>query len=211
MATTMDGKIATKNFDSKWITNEKSRKFSHILRAENNAVLVGGNSFRKDNPQLNCRINGLKNSSPKAIIMSNNIDVKMQKQLQSRQIGTYIASSNKEYKKLENQYIKLILCKNNADGLIDIKDFLEKLPALGINNLLVEGGGSIVAEFLKAKIIDEIVLFQSGLIIGGDGVNAVAAAGVGLVVDIKQIGLNFSLKRIQKFDDDIMIIYSKED
>lgn len=70
LATSLDGKIATKNFDSKWITGEKARNFAHLLRAKNDAILVGNNTFKKDNPRLDCRLPGLEEFSPKIIILS---------------------------------------------------------------------------------------------------------------------------------------------
>ncbi len=74
LATSLDGKIATKTFDSKWITSEKARQFSHHLRAINDAILVGANTVRKDDPMLDCRIAGLESFSPKRVIISNNLD-----------------------------------------------------------------------------------------------------------------------------------------
>lgn len=70
LATSLDGKIATKNFDSKWITGEKARNFAHLLRAKNDAILVGANTFAKDNPLLDCRLPGLEEFSPKIIVLS---------------------------------------------------------------------------------------------------------------------------------------------
>ncbi len=70
LATSLDGKIATKNFDSKWITSERARDFAHLLRAKNDAILVGANTARKDNPRLDCRLPGLEEFSPKIIILS---------------------------------------------------------------------------------------------------------------------------------------------
>lgn len=70
LATSLDGKIATHNFDSKWITQNLARNYSHLLRAKNDAILVGANTYKKDNPSLDCRIAGLEIFSPKIIILS---------------------------------------------------------------------------------------------------------------------------------------------
>ncbi|MBM3579781.1 MAG: bifunctional diaminohydroxyphosphoribosylaminopyrimidine deaminase/5-amino-6-(5-phosphoribosylamino)uracil reductase RibD, partial [Alphaproteobacteria bacterium] len=70
LATSLDNKIATKNFDSKWITGEKARQFSHLLRAKNDAILVGANTFRKDAPRLDCRLSGLEEFSPRIVVLS---------------------------------------------------------------------------------------------------------------------------------------------
>jgi diaminohydroxyphosphoribosylaminopyrimidine deaminase/5-amino-6-(5-phosphoribosylamino)uracil reductase len=70
LATSLDGKIATKTFDSKWITCQKARDFAHLLRAKNDAILVGANTFKKDNPKLDCRLPGLENFSPRIVVLS---------------------------------------------------------------------------------------------------------------------------------------------
>ena len=70
IAISLDGKIATKYFDSKWISNEKSRQFAHHLRSINDGILVGKNTFEKDQPKLDCRIKGLEEFSPQKIIMT---------------------------------------------------------------------------------------------------------------------------------------------
>ena len=70
LATSLDGKIATKNFDSKWITSDQARDFAHFLRAKNDAILVGANTAAKDNPRLDCRLPGLEEFSPRIIILS---------------------------------------------------------------------------------------------------------------------------------------------
>lgn len=77
IASSIDGKVALNNYKSKWITNDISRKYGHILRAKNDAILCGNNTYKIDQPKLDCRINGLKEKSPDIFIYSNkNIDGK---------------------------------------------------------------------------------------------------------------------------------------
>lgn len=69
LAVSLDGKIALHNYSSKWISGELSRNYTHLLRAKNDAIMVGANSFKYDNPSLDCRIKGLGDKSPKKIII----------------------------------------------------------------------------------------------------------------------------------------------
>ena len=73
VAVSLDGKIATKNGDSKWISGELARNYAHKLRSQNNAILIGGETYRKDNPELTCRLEGLEQFSPKKFVISKSL------------------------------------------------------------------------------------------------------------------------------------------
>ncbi len=153
LATSLDGKIATKNFQSKWITNEKSRLFAHHLRAVNDAILVGANTIKQDNPSLDCRIVGLENFSPKKIIITKNSEF-----------------SGKE-KIFQNGEVIIL----KPDNLLEA---LKTLCQSGINSVLVEGGKSIATQFLQQNLVDELVWIKSGKIIGDDGIAAIGELGL---------------------------------
>lgn len=178
LATSLDGKIATKTFDSKWITNEISRKYGHYLRAKNDAILIGANSIRKDNPSLNCRIEGLEDLSPIKIILSNSLDLDLNNKIfNENNIKTYIATNNKnkdKHKKFIKNNINIILFKN-------LKDLLSKLCKIGINNLLIEGGSNTSTNFLKEGLIDEIVHFQGNQLLGNDSIGAISNLDLNLL------------------------------
>ncbi len=153
LATSLDGKIATKNFQSKWITNEKSRQFAHHLRAINDAILVGANTIKQDDPSLDCRIPGLENFSPKKIIIAKNSEFS----------GNEKIFANGE---------TIILKPDN------LRESLKTLCTQGINSLLVEGGKQIATQFLQEKLVDELVWIRSGKIIGEDGIDAIGELGL---------------------------------
>lgn len=71
IASTFDGMVALKNFESKWITNDISRKYGHYLRSINDAILCGSSTYKIDNPKLDCRIKGLEHKSPDIFVYSN--------------------------------------------------------------------------------------------------------------------------------------------
>lgn len=184
IATSLDGKIATKNFDSKWITNEKSRQFSHFLRAKNDAILIGGNTLRKDNPSLDCRILGLEEYSPKVVIISRNAE---------------FDANLKVFQNSENPPIIL----SNKLG-INFKEALQTLFFQGINSVLVEGGAQIATQFLQQKLVDELVWIRSPKIIGNDGV---AAIGDLNFLEISKVLNGFTKKEVKYFGDDVAEIF----
>lgn len=202
LATSLDGKIATKNFDSKWITSEKSRLFAHHLRAINDAILVGANTIKKDDPSLDCRILGLEDFSPKRFIISNSLDFDLSAKIfqNCEKISTTILSS-KNSKKFQN----LVLCaeKNNK---VDLRNALEKICQSGVNSVLVEGGQNIATQFLKENLVDELVWIRSSKIIGNDGV---AAIGDLNFTKISEVLTEFTKVEAKILEDDLVEIYRK--
>lgn len=184
IATSFDGKIATKNFDSKWITNEKSRQFSHFLRAKNDAILIGGNTLRRDNPSLDCRILGLEEYSPKIVIISRNSEFDL------------------SLKIFQNQKNPPIILSNKLG--INLKDALLKLCSQGINSVLVEGGAQIATQFLQQNLVDELVWIRSSKIIGNDGI---AAIGDLNFLEISKVLSGFTKKEVKYFGDDVAEIF----
>jgi diaminohydroxyphosphoribosylaminopyrimidine deaminase/5-amino-6-(5-phosphoribosylamino)uracil reductase len=209
IATSIDGKIATKNFDSKWISNERSRKYSHYLRAKNDAILIGANSFVKDNPLLNCRIKSLEKYSPTRIILNKNFDISLSKDFleSAKNIPTFIIVRDNFDEKL-NKYpnINIIKSKLDSDNQIDLEYLLPKLLKININNLLIEGGSKIINSFLKKNLIDRIIMINSNFILGNDAISAFGDLDIKYLSEIKN---KFEIKKIKKYNDNIITIFQK--
>lgn len=203
LATSLDGKIATKTFDSKWITNEKSRQYGHYLRAKNDAILIGVNSVKKDDPILDCRISGLEEFSPIRIIFSTKLDLDLNFKIfqNLEKIPTYIATQNKDLQKQERFLqagVKIILFEN-------LQNLLQELCKMGINNLLIEGGANVSKEFLQENLVDEIMHFQANQILGSDALSAIAD------LNINNLSQSLKFQRIssQNLDGDQLTILRK--
>ncbi len=214
IATSLDGKIATKNFQSKWITSENSRKFGNFLRSKNQAILVGANTVRIDNPSLDCRILGLEEYSPTKIIICKNLDFTFNENIFSKnpQIATIILcpESQKNHPNLQkflqiNPQNLAIFCEV-IDGKIDLENALKKLNEIGINSILVEGGSSIITQFLHQNLVDELIWIQAGIIIGNDGLEAVGKLGI---TNLNEALNNFQLQKFWQSDNDLIRVYKK--
>jgi len=214
IATSLDGKIATKNFKSKWITSENSRKFGNFLRSKNQAILVGANTVRIDNPRLDCRISGLEEYSPTKIIICKNLDFTFAENIFTKnpQIATIILcpESQKNHPNLakflqKNPQNLAIFCPIVNDK-IDMEDALKKLNKIGINSILIEGGSSIITQFLQKNLVDELIWIQAAIIIGNDGLEAVGKLGINNLNDAIN---NFKLQKFWNCEDDFIRIYKK--
>lgn len=170
-AMTLDGKTATFTGDSKWISNENSRKLVHELRNEFMAVAVGINTIIADDPLLNCRLQGHVCQPARIIIdtkASIPIDSKIAKTAKEyRTIVAHGTSADKDKLKMLNTlYIETMECEE-IENHVDIRDMMMKLGVMGIDSIILEGGGTVNEAFLKAGCVDEVMFFIAPKIIGG--------------------------------------------
>ncbi len=171
IAQSLDGKIATRTGESRWITGEKARQFSHKLRAKADAVLVGVNTVLKDDPQLNVRL-GRATHQPVKIIL----DARLRTGL-SAKIFSYSSGSGKilifttsraplKKRKLLSKKAEVIIVKEKPKGYVDWKQTLQILGQKGIVNLLIEGGHEVLMSAFGAGIVNEAYFFVAPKVIG---------------------------------------------
>jgi len=175
IASTADGKIATNLYESKWITNSTSRMFGHKLRSLNECLIVGTGTIRKDNPILDCRLEGLSERSPDIFVLDRRLDLKHNlKIFSNKNRRIYIFYSDKTKKKILNsKNIKYIKIKE-VNNVLDIKTIIKKISKLGYMRILVEGGAKLSASLLENNLIDEITWFRASKIMGSNGISAIS-------------------------------------
>lgn len=180
MAMTLDGKIATANGDSKWVTGSKARSRVQKLRQRADAVMVGGETARRDKPSLNVR-ESCNSRQPRRIIVS---------------------------RKLNVQKLEKILPPGSGPEIISPKsanDWISEMKRLGkenVTSILVEGGGELAAEMLNAGIVNKIEFHIAPKILGGRNSRPVVGGrNPGSLSEALQLE-NVSLKKI---DGDICI------
>jgi len=181
LATSLDGRIATASGESRWITGRAARERAHLLRATHDAVLVGTGTALADDPQLTCRLPGLESRSPVRIVIDRHLRLPANLRLfaEADQAPTWVATlasaDPARQAALAKAGVKIVATGPNAAGGIDLADLLLRLGDEGLTRLLVEGGGQLAAALLRASLIDRLVWMRAPLVIGGDGLPAVAA------------------------------------
>jgi len=206
-ASTLDGRIATRTGDSRWISGEESRAFVHRLRHAVDGIMVGINTVKKDNPALTTRLQDMKGRDPVRIILDTNLSMPEEAKVLRLDSDSDIiiitgdsVSGDKKIK-LESQGAKIIEAPVK-DNLIDLDELMNSLGALGITSLLIEGGSRVIASALSAKIVDKVVFFYAPKILGGDdGVPVCKGPGPDLMdgcIPVKNIN-------VRRFGDDVMI------
>ncbi|MCF7870818.1 MAG: bifunctional diaminohydroxyphosphoribosylaminopyrimidine deaminase/5-amino-6-(5-phosphoribosylamino)uracil reductase RibD [Candidatus Omnitrophica bacterium] len=197
-AQTLDGKIATSLGRSKWITTDKSRNFSRKLRDKYDAVLIGAETLRKDNPKLN----GLK-KKPYKIIISSSLDLPKNSYIFKNSADKIIIFTLSKLKTKSNlpKPVKIFALKEAKKG-ISLKQVLRKLYSYGIMSVFVEGGSYTLGRFFEEKIVDKVYFFIAPKICGGE--NSITSVGAAGVKKIEKC-LKLQKVKIKKIDEDILI------
>jgi diaminohydroxyphosphoribosylaminopyrimidine deaminase/5-amino-6-(5-phosphoribosylamino)uracil reductase len=176
-AMSLDGKMACAGGDSKWITSSATRYNARILRAEYDAILVGINTVLKDNPRPTARTRGHKD--PLRVIIDSKLKVPIDAKVFADS-NVLVATSKKhdpnKRKILEQMGIRVLIVGKER---VDLKELMQKLAALKVTSILIEGGGEVNASALKAGIVDRLLFFVAPKIIGGtDAPGPVGGEGV---------------------------------
>ncbi|MDR2780082.1 MAG: bifunctional diaminohydroxyphosphoribosylaminopyrimidine deaminase/5-amino-6-(5-phosphoribosylamino)uracil reductase RibD [Synergistaceae bacterium] len=200
-AMSLDGDIALANGESKWITGGPARRLAHLMRAENDAVLVGVGTVLKDDPMLSVRDSD--GVSPMKSVVDRDLKTPPEARVLSE--GNCVIFSGpspdeSKFSSLLSRGAKIIKMETDAEGRIPPGGILREFASMGVNNLLVEGGAGLVSSFVKARAADEFSLFVSPRIMG----NGIGAFG-GLSFELMNGTIRLKDVRYRKIGEDFLI------
>jgi diaminohydroxyphosphoribosylaminopyrimidine deaminase / 5-amino-6-(5-phosphoribosylamino)uracil reductase len=181
-AMSLDGKIATRTGDSKWITSEAARREAHKLRASVDAVMVGANTVIRDDPQLTVR-HEVRGRQPFRVVVDargrtpRNAKLFRDKHRTRTIILTTTLSPARWRRELALRGVGMLIVKAKG-GRVDLRAALLALGKSNVTSLLVEGGGELLGSFFDARLVDAVALFLGPIVIGGRGaITTVAGEG----------------------------------
>ena len=176
-AMTLDGKIASANGDSKWVTGEKAREHVHFLRKKYSAILAGIDTVLADDPLLNCRTE--EGVDPIRVICDSHLRLPMDSQIvktagKIRTIAAYTDAEEETKKKLESTGVELLQI-SEKNGHVDLEKLIRTLGEKKIDSILVEGGGNIHGSLLQTGLVNRVYAYIAPKLIGGK--NALSPVG----------------------------------
>jgi diaminohydroxyphosphoribosylaminopyrimidine deaminase/5-amino-6-(5-phosphoribosylamino)uracil reductase len=190
LAATLDGRIAAAGGDSRWITGPAARRLAHALRDISDAVLVGAGTVRTDDPHLTCRLRG--GRDPVRVVVAG---PRLALPTGARVLApggppTWVVAPlgapAARVDRLRRRGVEVFLLPGRR-GRVPFASLVRMLGARGLTSLLIEGGGTVAAEALRARVVDRLVLFMAPAVLGGDAVAAVRALGVHRVDDALRV------------------------
>ncbi|RKQ71430.1 riboflavin-specific deaminase-like protein [Litorimonas taeanensis] len=202
LATSLDGKIALANGQSEWITGEAARRQGRLLRAEHDAIAVGSNTAVLDNPQLTTRLEGRKN--PHRVIFDSQVRLSPESNLaqtaRTNPVTVFCsegAETTVSAMALKSLHVQVLPVAKSEAGL-DVKLALSLLKNLGLQTVLLEGGGTLAASFIRHNLVDTIEWFRAPVVLGAEGRPAIGNLALEHIsniyrfdrIDVQEIGVD---------------------
>ncbi|RAK09339.1 diaminohydroxyphosphoribosylaminopyrimidine deaminase [Halanaerobium saccharolyticum] len=220
-AQTLDGYIASKSGDSKWITNTAARLEGHKLRHRVDAIMVGIGTVLADDPSLTARLEEKEGIDPLRIILDPLLEIPLDAKIinQDSKANTLIitsidfppaaaaASLKKKEKLLKKEKVEIMSCDSGSDNYFEINKILKKLHNKNISSILIEGGAKLSHTFLKEDLIDKFYYFIAPKIYGGsDGIASFCGSGPELMSD----SVDLRIIEQKNLGDNILLIAEPE-
>jgi len=210
-AATLDGQIATRTGDSKWVTGAAARMHVHAMRHAADAIMVGVGTVLKDDPSLTTRLEGGGGRDPKRIILDTRLSTPASARVfqVDSDAETVIAAGPPAADGALLQRRKAIeaaggrIVETRLDnGRVDLGALMETLGNEGVTSVLIEGGGQVAGAALAAGIVDKVMFFYAPKILGGsDGVPMASGRGPALMRDC----LVLKDTHVQRFGEDVLV------
>jgi diaminohydroxyphosphoribosylaminopyrimidine deaminase/5-amino-6-(5-phosphoribosylamino)uracil reductase len=190
LATSMDSRIAAATGESRWITGPEARKAVHDLRAAHQAVLVGVDTVIADDPALTVRLDDFEGPQPHRIVLDSRQRIPITAALvaTAKEAPTILITTHPCNPRLTDAGVT-VLEVAERDGRVDLSAALEALKGVGVERVLVEGGGQVAGSFIRAGLVDAIEWFRAPILLGDDGRPAVDCLGLQALADAPRFRL----------------------
>lgn len=205
-AMTLDGKIATSEGDSKWVTNELSREKVHYMRHQNDGIMVGIGTVLKDRPSLTTRLPEGGGKNPTRIIADSLLRIPLDTPLvtTTEEAPTWVFCTNeadaKKEKLLIDRGVKVIRTGNGPK--VDLTETMKHLAENGIESVLLEGGGQLNWSMIEASLVGKVVSFIAPKLLGGrESITPISGKGFNRMAS----ALTLENISVERFGEDICI------
>jgi diaminohydroxyphosphoribosylaminopyrimidine deaminase/5-amino-6-(5-phosphoribosylamino)uracil reductase len=206
LASSFDGRIATASGDSQWITGAQARRRTHAMRRSHDAVLIGGGTAREDDPRLTVREMGACRQ-PVRVVASRQVALSPEGELatSAKDVPLWLMHrdgdpSDADAEAWQAKGARLFAVSRGTGGFLDPHEILQTLGNEGITRVFCEGGGTFAASLLSAGVVDEIIGFTAGVILGAEGRPSIGALGIDALAEAPR----YDLVSSERIGDDVM-------
>ena len=201
-AQTIDGRIASRTGDARWVSGESSLRLAHELRATHDAVMVGIGTVLQDDPRLTVRL--VSGESPVRVVVDSTLRVPLDANvLRDRGSRTLIATTERasaaQVRRVRESGAEVLRVSARPNGEVDLRDLLRRLRAEGLESLLVEGGRGIITSVLRERLVDRLMVCIAPKVLG-KGIEAVGD----LNIDRLREALTFRSARFIPCGEDVI-------
>lgn len=200
-AMTLDGKIAARTGDSKWVSGEESRRRVHKLRGRVDAVIVGRGTVAADDPSLTARPPGPRTATRVVLSASGELPERCRLRATAREVPVLVATANESKLAGWSADGAEVLALPTGDGGVSLDALLTELGRRRMTNVLVEGGAGVLGAFLDARAVDEVWAFVSPKLVGGAGPSPVGGRGVEQIAEALQAAETI----VERVGEDVLI------
>jgi diaminohydroxyphosphoribosylaminopyrimidine deaminase/5-amino-6-(5-phosphoribosylamino)uracil reductase len=211
LATSLDGRIATSSGESKWITGEKARAEVHKLRAAHDAIIVGSETVIADDPELTARDVEI-DRQPLRIVADSRGRTPAAARLFATLEKARVAIATLETTDVDahdwpsHRALQFWMLPKGEDERIDLRELMEMAQGAGVSSMLIEGGGTLAASFVKAGLVDRIEWFRAPILLGSDGRAGLAGLGLEKLASAPK----YVRTRVEEVGDDLWESYERK-
>lgn len=200
LALTLDGRIATRTGDSRWITGPEARRHVHMLRMTHDAVMVGAGTALADDPDLTVRDLGSPHQPVRVVLdthLSHSADSRLGRSARQHPVWMVHGATAPDRARSEWQSTgaHLVEADLGADGHLSATAALRALAERGLTRVFCEGGGTLAATLMREHLVQDLAAYGAGVLIGADGRAAFGPLGLDLLADAPRLTLQ-DLRRI---------------
>lgn len=206
-AATLDGRIATRSGDARWVSGPESRQFVHALRHAVDAIMVGVATVKADDPSLTTRLPDRRGCDPTRIVLDTRLSIPLNARVLTQSsaaktilaTGPEVSADRRRQVEAAGAEVLPAPCRN---GRVDLAALMHTLGARGIASVLIEGGSRVSGAVLRAGLVDKLYVFYAPKLLGGDdGIPICRGPGPERMQDCLDVGRI----HVRRFGDDIMI------
>ena len=204
-AMSLDGKIAARSGDSKWISGAESREFAHLLRAQSDAIMVGINTVLADDPQLTARDSdgNASERQPLRVALDSKGRMPQDAKMLNAPGDTLLVTAGQGLTWTDGMDRVSVASASGDDGRVDTRALMGMLGERDVTSVLVEGGGAVLGTLFDLNLVDKVVAFVAPVIIGGmDAVSPVGGVGIADMRD----ALRLRDVEVRRFGADVAVI-----